>query len=133
MAHPPIRWGRIVLAALFSEVAVIAVLGIVIVSHRLLIAPGGSDADYQAFVSHASYYVAPMTAGIAVFFGALWAARRLTSGFLTNGTLVGVAAVILTVSFLFVAKPEERLMYGASYALRILGGYLGGVVAQRLS
>ena len=33
---------------------------------------------------------------------------------------------------LFVAKPEERLMYGVSFVLRILGGYLGGVVAQSL-
>jgi hypothetical protein len=46
--------------------------------------------------------------------------------------LVGVAAVVLTLGFLFVAKPGERLMYGVSFVLRILGGYLGGVVSQFL-
>ena len=31
---------------------------------------------------------------------------------------------------LVLLKPEHRLMYGLSFVLRILGGYLGGVVAQ---
>jgi hypothetical protein len=77
--------------------------------------------------------VTPAAAGLAVFFGALWVGRKLTSDFGTNGALVGVVAVVLTGGLLFTAKPENRLMYGVSYVLRILGGYLGGEVAQRLS
>jgi hypothetical protein len=116
-----------------SEVAVMAILGVIIAAHRFLAVPGQSDTDYQAFGNLAGYYVAPPAAGIAVFFGAIWATRRLTTGFIANGTLVGVSAVILTSGFLFAAKPEDRLMYGVSFVLRIIGGWLGGWMARRAS
>lgn len=127
-----VHWGRLVIAAILSEVAVIPVLGIVFMTHRFVIAPGRTKAEYDAFVARASYCVAPTAAGIAVFCSALWAVRSLTSGFVLNGTLVGVIAVVLTVGFLFSAKPGERMMYGVSFLLRILGGCLGGVLAQFL-
>lgn len=128
-----IRWGRIVVAALLSEVAVVALLILITTTYRFLIAPGKSAAEYQAFGDLAGYYVAPAAAGLAAFFAALWATRRLSSAFVVNGTLVGIVGVLLSVGFLFLAKPEDRLMYGVSFILRILGGYLGGVLAQRIS
>ena len=121
------------MAALASEVAVIVVLILITTTYRFLLAPGKSAADYQAFSDLAGYYFAPPAAGLAAFFGALWATRKLSSGFLVNGTLVGVFGVLLTGGFFFVTKPENRLMYVVSFVLRILGGYLGGVLAQRIS
>jgi hypothetical protein len=106
---------------------------ITIAVYRFLIAPNRTAADYEAFGQLAGYYVTPATAGVATFFGALWVCRRLTSGFVTNGSLVGVAAVVLTGGLFFVARPEDRIMYGLSYVLRILGGYVGGLVVQRMS
>jgi len=126
-----IRWGRVTLAALLSEVMVVAVLSAIIVGYRYLVAPGRTAADYRAFTARASYYVAPVTAGLATFLAALWAGHGLTTGFVANGILVGAIAVVLTLGFFFSAKPEDRPMYGVSFALRIIGGYLGGVVAQR--
>ena len=126
-----IRWGRVVAAAVMSEVLVVAVLILITTAHRFLIAPGGTAAEYQAFSDLAGYYVAPAGAGLAVFAGALWVGRKLTSGFISNGTLVGVVAVLLTGGLFFVAKPEDRLMYGVSFVLRIVGGYVGGIAAQR--
>ena len=128
-----IRWGRVVVAALASEAVVVAILILITTVYRLLVAPGKSAAEYQAFADLAAYYVAPATAGFAVFFSALWATRKLTFAFIANGTLVGVTAVLLTVGFLFIAKPEDRLMYGVSFGLRILGGYTGDALAQRIS
>ena len=128
-----IRWGRVVVAALASEAVVVAILILITTVYRLLVAPGKSAAEYEAFADLAAYYVAPATAGFAVFFSALWATRKLTCAFIANGTLVGVTAVLLTVGFLFIAKPEDRLMYGVSFGLRILGGYAGGALAQRTS
>jgi hypothetical protein len=112
---------------------VVAALIVITTTYRFLIAPGRTAADYDAFGDLAAYYVAPAAAGLAAFFGALWVGRKLTSAFRANGALVGVAAVVLTGGLLFAAKPENRLMYGVSYVLRILGGYLGGAVAQRMS
>lgn len=131
--HSRVRWGRVLIAALMSEVAVLALLGLIIAAYRFLVAPGRGGTDYQAFGSLAGYYVAPPAAGIAVFFGTLWATRRLTTDLIVNGTMVGVSAAILTSSFLFVAKPEDRLMYVVSLVLRIIGGWLGGWIGHRAS
>lgn len=128
-----IRWGRVVVAAVLSEAAVVAVLIAITTTYRLLIAPGKTAADYDAVGELAGYYVAPAAAGLATFFGALWVGRKLTSAFVANGAVVGAAAVILTSGLIFVAKPQDRLMYSVSFALRILGGYTGGVIAQRMS
>jgi len=128
-----IRWGRVAVAAVLSEVAVVAVVIATTTAYRFLIAPGRAAAEYAAFGELAGYYVAPAAAGVATFFGALWAGRKLTSAFLANGTLVGAAAVVLTGGLIFVAKPEDRFMYGVSFVLRILGGYIGGAVTQRMS
>lgn len=133
MQDDAIRWGRIVIAALSSEVAVIAVLGVIIICYRFMIAPGRNAQDYDAFAHRAGYYVAPTAAGFAVFFSALWATRHLTASFVANGTLVGIIAVVFTLGFLFSARPGERLMYGVSFALRVAGGFLGGVVAEQLA
>jgi len=127
-----IHWGRVVVAAILSEVLVVAALIIITTTHRFLIAPGRTAAEYQAFSDLAGYYVAPAAAGVACFLGALWVCRKLTSAFIANGTLVGVVAVVLTGGLLFIAKPEDRLMYGVSFVLRIIGAYVGGVQAQRI-
>jgi len=127
-----IRWGRVLVAAILSEVLVVAVLIAITTTHRFLVAPGRTAAEYQAFSDLAGYYVAPAGAGVACFLGALWVGRKLTSAFTANGTLVGVVAVVLTGGLLFVAKPEDRLMYGVSYVLRIVGGYVGGVLTKRI-
>ena len=128
-----IRWGRVVVAAVLSEVMVVVLLLVITTTYRFLIAPGRTAMAYQALGELSGYYVAPAAAGLATFVSALWVARKLTSDFTMNGSLVGVTAVLLTVGFLFGAKPEYRLMYFVSFAARIIGGYLGGVVAQRIS
>ena len=120
-------------AAVLSEVAVVAILIVTTTAYRFLVAPGRAAAEYDAFGELAGYYVAPAAAGLATFFGALWVGRKLTSAFVANGVLVGAVAVVLTGGLIFVAKLEDRLMYGVSFVLRILGGYVGGAVAQRMS
>jgi hypothetical protein len=123
-----IRWGRVIVAALFSELAVIAVLmaftGVyILMTHK-------TGADLQQFGAQVGYYLAPPASGLATFLSALWATRRLGENIVLTGTLVGVAAVLLTAGFLFGAKPEDRLMYIVSFAIRIAAGYLGGLTAQ---
>src|SRR5262245_53401112 len=108
-------WKRIVLAAVMSELAVFAVLSIVIGVYRFVLAPGKSSAEYGAFGVNAGFFVAPPAAGVATFCAALWACRRLGSGFAQTGALVGLVAVLFSIAFVFGAKPEDRLMYGVSY------------------
>ena len=113
-----IRWGRIVLAAVAAEVVVILLLVAVSTVFKV---PG----------ELAGYYVAPPASGLATFLMVLWVARKLESRFILHGILVGLVGVVLTAGFIFTAKPEDRWMYVASFVLRIVGGYLGGLVAQR--
>jgi hypothetical protein len=128
-----IRWGRVVAAAVLSEVLVMAAVTATMLTYRFLIAPGRTAAEYDAFTNSANSLVAPLAAGVAAFAAAVWACRKLTSAFVANGILVGAAAVILTGGLFFVARPEDRILYGVSYFLRIIGGWIGGAVAQRTS
>jgi hypothetical protein len=74
--------------------------------------------------------VAPATGAIMTVLSVLWAARRLTSDFILHGILVGVVSVVLTVGFIFGARPDHRMMYIIAFALRIVGGYAGGMLGQ---
>jgi len=125
-----IRWGRVIAAAVLSEAGVIAVLLALTAAYSLFIAPGRTAAEYQAFGARAGYYAAPAASGLATFLCVLWVARKLTADFVAHGALVGIAAVMLSAGFLFGAKPEDRLVYLASYAIRLAAGYLGGLAAQ---
>ncbi|MBZ5631848.1 MAG: TIGR04086 family membrane protein [Acidobacteriia bacterium] len=113
-----IRWGRVILAAIAAEVGVIL----------LLVA---ASTVFKVSSESAGYYVAPPASAVATFLMVLWVARKLESRFVLHGLLVGVVGVVLTAGFIFTAKPEDRWMYVVSFVLRIVGGYLGGLVAQK--
>lgn len=115
-----IRWGRVVLAAVEAEAAVIL----------LIVAISTIKPELGEW---AGYHVAPGASAVATFLMVLWVARKLEAGFVLHGILVGLAGVALTGGFIFAAKPEDRLMYAVSFVLRIIAGYLGGVVARSLA
>src|SRR5262245_30433106 len=118
-----IHWKRIIPAALLSEIAVIVLLSAVIVTHNMVLVPGRTAAEYDDFAQVAGYYLAPPAAALATFLFAFRAVRRLASGFVGNGVLVGAVATLLTLGFIVGARPEHRLMYIVSYVLRIVAGY----------
>lgn len=126
---PRIRWGRILIAAILSEVGVIAVLSAVIGAYTFF-GPPLTEAESSALGQDIGYYVAPGAGVVTVFLAVLWAARPLTSAFVPHGSLVGIVSVVLTFGFIFTARPEHRLMYVIAFALRILAGYVGGLTAQ---
>ena len=128
-----IRWGRVVLGAVLSEVAVIVLLLGITLVYSVAIAPGLTQAQYSEFGRLAGYYVAPTAGSISTFVMVLLLTRRLNSGFVANGTLMGIVNVLLTAGFLVSARPEDRLMYGIAFLLRIAAGYLGGLTSQTLS
>jgi len=127
---PGIRWGRIALAAFLAEVAVILIIGAAIMAHRILIAPGETPAESRAFGEVAGYDVGPFGGALMTFLFVLWVGRKLSSGFVLHGVLIGLAGVLLTVGFIFVAKPDQRVMYVISYVLRLTAGYAGGLAAR---
>jgi hypothetical protein len=131
LKQSPIRWKRVLVAAVGSEIPVIAVLSAVMIIHRFLVAPGLSDAQYEDFAQVAGYYVAPPAGAISTFLCAWWVTRRLTSGYLVNGALVGIFSTLFTLGFIVTARPEHRWMYIVSYAGRIIAGYAAGLAAHK--
>jgi hypothetical protein len=125
-----IRWGRVIMAAFLAEITVILMIGAVIMAHRLWIAPDQTPAESRAFGEIAGYYVGPAGGALMTFLFVLWAGRKLNARFVLHGVLIGIAGVLLTAGFIFVAKPEHRFMYVVSYVLRMGAGYAGGLAAR---
>jgi hypothetical protein len=127
-----IVWGRVLLAAVLSEVAVITILMAITMTYSFVIAPGKTDTEYNEFGQLAGYYVAPAAGAVTTFLFVLWVGRKLESNFVLNGVLVGVVNVLLTAGFLATARPEHRLMYVIAFVLRIIAGYFGGLAALKM-
>lgn len=108
-----IQWIRVLIAGFLAEVSVI-----VIVIPFFMIAG-----------QHVLVYVAPLASLAMCFVFALWVGRRLESGFVLHGVLVGVVATLLYVA-LTRAHPEP-FAYVVAHGLKILGGAGGGFIAGR--
>jgi hypothetical protein len=125
-----IRWGRVLAAAILSELAVIAMLVIASGVYSFIVPPERKLAA-QDIGELVGYYVAPPAGALATFVFVLWVARKLDSNFIINGVAVGVVSVLLTSGFLAGAKAEDRPMYLVAFVLRIAAGYVGGWVARQ--
>jgi len=125
-----IRWVRVLVGGLGSELGVVAALMVAIAVYRWMIAPGLSPDAYRGIGERVGYYVAP-TAGFVTTLGmAIWATRGMASGAVLNGVLVGIVSVAISLPFFFSAKPEHRLMYGIAFALRLAAGGLAGLLGH---
>jgi hypothetical protein len=126
-----IRWKRVIVAAIASELAVIIAISLTMAAYMLL-TPGRTQEEYSEFGQNAGYYAAAPAATLAVFLMAFLAIRKLDSAFIINGLSVGIIATLLTVGFIFGARPGDRWMYIASFILRIAAGYAAGLMVQRM-
>lgn len=126
----PTHWKRVVVAAILSEVGVFVVLFASFGVYGL-----ATQTTWETMIDsrgeEISYYIAPTAGFVMTVLAVLWATRPLASDYIRHGLLVGLVAVLLTFWFIFGARPDHRLMYVVSFFLRIAGGYVGGVMAQR--
>ena len=107
------KWGRIVLAALFAEVVL---FGIAIACYAL----GRGEALL--------YLIPPASLGLTMWFG-FWAARAAPSRLVLHGSLVGVIAALAYVAMTW--GKALPMAYVVSHFLKVIGGALGGFIAQR--
>jgi hypothetical protein len=127
--HSGIRWKRVIATAFVSEFVVIAVIAIFIGVNLLLMR--GQVVDTGAVAERVGYYAAVPAAAVATFLCSVIALRNVRGACVANGVLIGLVETLLTLGFFFSAKPEDRMMYLASFGARIMAGYLGGVVADK--
>jgi putative membrane protein (TIGR04086 family) len=108
-----IRWGRIILAAFFTELGIFAVFIPVLVKYG----------------EEPARYIVPPLALVMTFLFSVWAGKRIESRLVLHGVLVGVVATLMYVA-LTLAQPEPFL-YIVAHSLKILGGAAGGRVAEK--
>ncbi len=126
-----IHWVKILVAGLLAEIVTIIIIVLAVTIYNFTIGSGQTEVQKQAFAAQAGFYVAPVASIVLTFLFAFWVGRKVKSKIVLHGTLVGVVATLLSVGFIFAAQPEVRIMYAASYILKLLSGYAGGVFAQK--
>ncbi|GJM11575.1 MAG: hypothetical protein DHS20C11_38510 [Lysobacteraceae bacterium] len=117
----PIKYVRIILVAVATEV--LAILALVLA----IIAFGPSDPDAaQVFAEKTGYWLGPLAGFVFCLIGGWFVARNLASHQLINGLLVGVVAAIIDIALLFAMGSEFQLIFVASNTGRVVAGLIGG-------
>lgn len=114
MTLADLRWGRVIAGGVLAELCVFAIVFPV-----------------QHFFGRQAFLASILIASFALpFVFALWVDRRAESHLVLHGLLVGVVAALV---YLAVAWGQpEPLLYKIAHGLKLAGGLLGGVVADRL-
>jgi putative membrane protein (TIGR04086 family) len=107
-------WVRVLLAAVIVESAMFAVAVL------LYFVPHGLAALL--------YVVPPACLGLTLGFG-FWAARKARTHRILHGTLVGSVAALIYVALTW--GKTLPTAYVASEYLKVIGGAMGGLIAQR--
>ena len=124
-----VRWMRVIIAGVLTEACVVLLIVIVVTAYKYAVSP--TEADYQMFAGRVGFYVGVFGGALTAFVFALWVGRSLRADFLTNGFLVGCVAALLHVGLLAASKAEFQVAYVVADALKLVGGALGGYVAQK--
>jgi hypothetical protein len=70
-----------------------------------------------------------IASAVMPFIFAIWVGRRIESGFVLHGGLVGLVAALIYMGLAW-GQPQPRL-YKIAHGLKVVGGMAGGVVASR--
>ena len=123
-----LRAGRIVLAALATEViAILALVAIV-----ALFGPHEKVAAQQ-FAERVGFWFGPTAGFVLCLVAAFWLTRRLTSGHIPQGVLLGLAAAVIDVALLLLSATPFRSIFVLSNVGRVVAGALGGWLASKRS
>ena len=123
-----VHWGRIVVAGFLSEVAVFAIFFLLLLAATLAGIPGVARP-----MSTLDYIDAVVSSFAMVFLLTLWVGKRIESGFILHGALVGVVGIILfTIMWVSTTRSlAQPPLYIVAHVLKVLGGMAGGLVVER--
>ena len=85
-----VHWGRIVVAGFLSEVAIFVIFLLLLIGSTLAGFP-----DVARPMSPLDYIDAMLSSFAMVFLFTLWVGKRIESGFILHGALVGVVGILL--------------------------------------
>ena len=119
------NWKRAVLGGFLAEVLVLVLIAPVafVVGLDTL----GDPANVPATIGY-SIVIASFIAPLLL---TQWVAKRITSGFVLHGALVGFTAFVIYMIPMTLSGEQQPPIYWAAHAAKILGGLTGGFVAAR--
>ena len=112
-----LRWGRILLGGLYSELAIFAVF-----------------IPLQSVYGDVVMNAVPVLAAAVAFLFGWWAAKAAPDRHVLHGALVAVAASLMWIALVFVLGTpwsEIPVIYHVTHGVRIMGGAAGGWWAAR--
>ena len=108
-----IHWGRVLLGGFLAELLVFAIVF-----------------PARHFFGQSAFLASILIASAAMpFVFALWVARRIESGFVLHGALVGLVAALIYIGLAW--RQPQPALYKVAHGLKIVGGAAGGLVASR--
>ena len=123
-----VHWGRIVVAGFLSEVSIFVIFLLLLIGLTLAGFP-----EVARPMSALDYIDAMLSSFAMVFLFTLWVGKRIESGFILHGALVGVVGILLftTMWVATTGSLGQPPLYIVAHLLKILGGLVGGLAAEK--
>lgn len=121
-----LKLGSIAIAAVLAEI-----LGILALVLLVAILRPADEAQIQALAERLGFYVGPISGFLLCLVGGYWASRRAKASFLANGLATGLTAAVLDALIAVLAGAPFHWIFVVSNAGRIIGGTLGGILAEK--
>jgi hypothetical protein len=125
-----IHWGLVLLAGFLAEVCMMALFLVF-----LAVAAGAGVPQLARPESTFDLINAMVSGFLTVLLLTLWASRRLESGFVLHGALIGLTGALLFTLLIVVlsGSPAQHPLYFVAHGLKVAGGITGGIAAARRS
>jgi hypothetical protein len=123
-----IQWKWIVVAGFFAEAAVLAGFFLL-----LFAATAAGVPEIARPMGTLDYIDALVSSFAMVFLFTLWVGKRIESGFVLHGVLIGMFGILLfsTMWLATTRSLAQPPLYVAAHFLKVLGGIAGGLVAEK--
>jgi hypothetical protein len=123
-----IHWGLVLLAGFLAEVGMLVLFFIFLAAAALAGVPELARPESTFDLINA------MVSGFLLMcLFTLWASRRIETGFVLHGALIGLTGALLFTMLIVVlsGSPAQHPLYFVAHGLKIVGGITGGIVANR--
>jgi hypothetical protein len=123
-----IHWKWIVVAGFLAEASVLVVFFLLLFAATAAGVPGIARP-----MGTLDYIDALVSSFAMVFLFTLWVGKRIESGFVLHGVLIGVFGILLF-GIMWVATTRSLAqppLYVVAHVLKVLGGIAGGLVAEK--
>ncbi len=125
------KWGRILVAGIGTQVAVLLVITLVVTGYAFKLAFEVQGAPDQTQIGQFAEYLGRSFSWVLQILltvpAAVWAVRKVQSSHQLHGALVGLVAAVLGFAMGFTISVRTI----AEFALTVGAGWLGGAMAAR--